>query len=79
MKVKSIKANQIEVTLSNGDIVFLSYQTPVAAFISGKGVLVSQTKYSRTTSRHINEFIARNCPAATETKVSQSVIDKLMA
>lgn len=56
MKVKSLAANQTEITLNNGDMVFVSYDTPVAAFISGRGYLKSSTKHSTTTSRHVNKW-----------------------
>lgn len=60
MKVKSIKANQTEIHLSNGNVVFVSYETPVAFFESGKGVVKTGTKWSQTTTKHISEFCHRH-------------------
>lgn len=51
-----IGANQTVITLSSNTQVFHSYNTPVAAFIPGEGYIVTKTKYSSTTTRHINNF-----------------------
>lgn len=79
MKIKSIAANQTEVTLSNGDILLISYSTPVAAFVSGRGILRTNKKWSSTTTKHINQFIARNAPNATATMVEQEELDAMKA
>ena len=73
MKVKSLAANQTEITLSNGDLVFVSYSTPVAAFISGKGYLKTDKKYSSTTSRHINKWTENRAK-----EMPQEFFDNLM-
>lgn len=53
---KSIGANQTVISLGGGVEVFVSYQTPVAAFVSGRGYL--RTKgWSNTTMRHISQWI----------------------
>ena len=78
MKVKSIAANQTEITLANGTIVFVSYETPVAAFIPGRGIVRSEQYYSRTTSKHVNQFIQRTNPASTQTFESQEFLDTLI-
>lgn len=49
--------NCTTVTLTDGREVLVSYQTPVAAFIPGRGYVASATKWSRTTSRHVNDFM----------------------
>ena len=56
MKVKSIGANQTEVTLSNGDQVFFSYETPVAAIVGGLSYK-TEKKFSTTTTRHLNKWL----------------------
>lgn len=74
MKLKAIGPNQTEVE-TNGNIVFFSYNTPVAVFVPGRGGLVTSTKYSRTTSKHITKTIERwGC---SRVEVSQAEIDKL--
>jgi hypothetical protein len=74
MKLNSIAANQTEIEKSDGTTVFYSYSTPVAVFVPGKGALVTSTKYSPTTSRHINKTVDRwGC---TKTIVDQGIIDQ---
>lgn len=57
MKLNPIAANQNEVTLNDGTVIFFSYKTPVAAFIPGNGYVRSETKWSRTTTKHINKWL----------------------
>lgn len=62
MKLIPIKANMTELELANGTKVLFSYQTPVACwFVDGdKQVLrKTQKKWSRTTTRHINQWIVK--------------------
>ena len=71
MKLNVVGSNQTELVKANGTTVFFSYNTPVAVFVPGYGVLVSSTKYSTTTSRHINQQMKRwgttkSCPASQE-------------
>lgn len=73
MKLNPVGSNQTELELENGITVFFSYKTPVAVFVPGKGALVTETKYSVTTSRHINAAVARW--GATRHEVAQSVVD----
>lgn len=79
MTIKTVFPNQTELTLANGDTVFFSYETPVAAFVSGKGILRTKETFSRTTTKHINAFIQRTNPKATVTIVPQAEIEKLSA
>jgi len=75
MKLKVIAANQTEIEKDNGNTVFFSYNTPVAVFVPGRGGLVTEKKWSRTTSKHCTQAIARwGC---TRTNVPQSEIDAL--
>jgi hypothetical protein len=76
MKLKTIGSNQTEVIRGNVTL-FYSYSTPVAAFVPGRGALVTSTKYSRTTSKHITQCVARW--GATRTEVTQAEIDALAA
>ena len=78
MKIKSIAANQTEITLANGTIVFVSYETPVAAFIPGRGIVKTSTKWSKTTSKHISQFIQRINPASTVSEEPQSFFNNLI-
>lgn len=74
MKLTSLAANQTVIERANGVSVFYSYSTPVAAFVPGRGYLKSLTKYSVTTSKHVNKWTERRA-----TDVDQSEIDTLAA
>ena len=79
MKIKSIKANQTQVELKDGTLVLISYETPVAAFVVGKGILRTNKKWSVTTTRHINQWINDNYSSyVTVTEVEQSELDNLL-
>jgi hypothetical protein len=60
MKLKQLAPNQTEVTIDGMDILF-SYQTPVAAVsrgLLGGIAYITGKKWSRTTSKHINQWLA---------------------
>lgn len=72
---KSLGANQTEINLGSGVTVFVSYQTPVAAFVSGRGYLRT-TGNTRTTSKHITQWIGDK---KTGEVVSEDEIKALMS
>ena len=77
MKLIPIAANQTEVqfhlNMYADDVrVFFSYKTPVAAWIDGRYVRTDK-KWSVTTSRHINKWLA----GAQADTVSQADIENL--
>ena len=80
MKLTPIAANQTELEIGTGVVVFFSYKTPVAAFIPGQGYLRSNHKWSRTTSKHINQWLRRMTGSGSyaATEVDQSVFDTLV-
>jgi len=57
LKLNPIKANQTEVHLEGGTVVLFSYKTPVAAQLSTGGFIRTEKYYSRTTSKHINQWL----------------------
>lgn len=73
MKLKPLGANRTELTLPNGNVVFFSYQTPVAAYIARCGFLRTAEHYSVTTSRHINQWL----DGAKATTVPQAEINSI--
>ncbi len=77
MKLNPIGSNQTEIEREDGAIILYSYQTPVAAFVPGKGALCTSQKYSRTTSKHIGLAVARW--GSSRTDVEQGVINQLAA
>ena len=60
MKVRNVGSNMTEMTTEKGQILF-SYKTPVAALLAdadnGDTVVKTSTKWSSTTSRHINKWL----------------------
>jgi len=78
MQVQSLGANKTQVDLADGTSVFFSYKTPVAALVPGtgpgKGWIRSSTKYSATTTKHVNQW----CSMPAE-EVDQWEIDQLVA
>jgi len=74
MNIKVIGSNQTELHLNNGDVVLFSYDTPVAARTTDDGFIRTSTKYSNTTSKHINNNWGGFC----EKEVDQEVLDNLV-
>ena len=63
--------------LGTGTTVFFSYQTPVAAHIPGEGYVKTDKQWSRTTSKHIGQFIARNGGSGAIKVMPQAFFDNL--
>ena len=83
MKLNQIGANQTEVTFEDGTQVFFSYETAVCvrteAMHCGQKqtrVCVTTEKYSRTTSKHINNWVANQSEIIQ--MVEQSEIDNFV-
>ena len=71
MKVKSLGANQTEITLPDGTQVLVSYETPVAAWINGQ-YYKTENSYSPTTTKHVNRW------ANNATTKPQAFFDNLL-
>jgi hypothetical protein len=56
MKLNRISANETELHHGN-DVIFFSYDTPVAYFKSGAGYFRTDKTFSRTTSKHITRWL----------------------
>ena len=66
--MKLIKQANSAHVLDLDDIqILFSYETPVAVWITGSHFLVTEIDYSRTTNKHINQFIRDR--SYNETKV----------
>ena len=74
MKINTLGANQIEVICNDGSVVFHSYNTPVAALLPSGRYVKTLTKYSTTTTRHINKWLS----GINAEVVEQSFIDNLI-
>ena len=57
----------------NGNEILFSYQTPVAAFVSGRGYVRTAKYFSKTTSKHINHWVDEDAEI-----VSQEYIESLV-
>ncbi len=75
MKIRIVGANQTVLSLNSVIEVFFSYETPVAAFVPGRGYLKTDTKWSVTTSKHITLYAGKT----NGTIVPQSELDQLIA
>ena len=73
MQLTPIATNMTEIETSEARILF-SYRTPVAAYVFGRGYVRTETKWSVTTSRHINKWL----DGVTAEKVAQTYLDKLV-
>lgn len=72
MKIQPLQANVTLLTFSSGAQVLFSYETPVAIqFPDGQRVKTS-TRFSQTTTRHINKYLP------TQEEVSQEDIEELV-
>ena len=60
MRLRNVGSNMTEITTEKGQILF-SYETPVAALLAdadnGDTVVKTSCKWSKTTSRHINQWL----------------------
>jgi len=56
MKLKKIGSNQTEL-FNNGLVILFSYETPVAALLPSGRYIKTGTKYSTTTTRHVNSWL----------------------
>ena len=73
MNLHPIAANQTELHLDNGTIVFFSYKTPVAA-CTADGFIRTNKFWSVTTSRHLNKCLdGRNYK-----EVDQEILEELV-
>ena len=79
MIVQQIASNQTEVMLADGTEILISYVTPVAARIPGKGWVRTSQKWSSTTTKHINKWLIKNMGDANVPAIDQWEIDKLIA
>jgi hypothetical protein len=55
MKIKQIASNMTEATVNNITLLY-SYETPVAGY-DDQGAFRTDEKFSRTTSKHINQYL----------------------
>mgnify|MGYP001335578548 CR=1 FL=1 len=75
MKLKQIGSNRTELydTLT-GASIFFSYETPVSAILPSGRAVKTKEYYSKTTSKHINKWLA---PFNNVETVEQEFINNL--
>lgn len=57
MKLRNTGSNQVVIMFNDGTEILFSYETPVAGFKPGTGYFKTDTFFSVTTSRHVNNYI----------------------
>lgn len=78
MELNSIGKNQTELVFKNGVTILFSYSTPVAYFYDNNYGKTS-TKFSTTTTKHINAFFNRyDIDPKGVNIVEQSIIENLI-
>ena len=75
MQLTPIAANQTQLNLHDGTEVFFSYKTPVAAKLPNYDYIRTATKWSVTTTKHINKWL----DGVIAKTVDQKVLDNLVA
>ena len=74
MQLTPIAANRTQLNLNDGTEVFFSYKTPVAAKLPNYDYIRTATKWSSTTTRHINKWL----DGVTAQTVDQSLLNDLV-
>ena len=74
MQLTPIAANRTQLNLNDGTEVFFSYKTPVAAKLPNYDYIRTATKWSTTTTRHINKWLE----GVTAETVDQETLDNLV-
>ena len=73
MKIKRLGASKTLLALPSGSEIFYSYDTPVAAQVSGEFYRTNEY-YSRTTSKHITQYLnGREAEVVPQSMINQLV------
>ena len=73
IRLNVIGSNLVLLHVPAGSVLF-SYETPVAAYVSGRGYVRTSERFSKTTSKHINQWL----DGVNATVVPQSEIESLL-
>ena len=73
MKIKRLGASKTLLALPSGSEIFYSYNTPVAAKVSGE-FYKTKEYFSRTTSRHITEYLNGRYAHLVEQSFIQQIV-----
>lgn len=77
MKLKQIGSNQTEIAINGVGTFLFSYQTCVAG-TTPNGVYYTSQYYSRTTTKHIKQWLSNIIGVTKPQAVDQSVLDNLV-
>jgi hypothetical protein len=79
LTLKHVGRNQTELSrntaYANDIVVFLSYETPVAAFLAGRGYFRTTETQSRKTSKHINRWLGGADAQPMDPEVLAALLD----
>lgn len=67
--------NVTVLTLSDGSKILFSYSTPVSIIDRQGKAFKTRTYYSKTTTKHVADFLAADSRSPSVTVVNQEVID----
>lgn len=73
MKIKNLGASKTLLSFPDKEI-FISYETPVAARFSNGDCIRTKTNWSKTTQKHITQYLE----GLKAERVEQSVLDNLL-
>jgi len=73
MKLKQIAANVTELTINDTNVMF-SYETPVAGW-NDDGAFRTDEKFSVTTTKHINKYLAGASANIVPQKWIESIVN----
>ena len=76
ISLKSVAANQTELSIDDTMVLF-SYNTPVAYHTSGDWARITESKFSQTTTKHINQWLKRH-GLENPVSVSQDTIESVL-
>jgi hypothetical protein len=74
MTLQNLGSNQTQISKSNGDRILYSYNTPVAAYIVGRGYVKAMRFYSVTTSKHINKWLGGASAEVIDTEDFETLV-----
>ena len=74
MQLTPIAANRTQLNLNDGTEIFFSYKTPVAAKLPNYDYIRTATKWSSTTTKHINQWLE----GVHAEEVPQNKLDELV-
>tara|TARA_Y100001963_G_C6588262_1_gene356752 strand:+ start:441 stop:686 length:246 start_codon:yes stop_codon:yes gene_type:complete len=73
-RIKQLGANKAEVHLKDGTILFVSYETVVAAKLPNFDYIRTSTNHSQTTQKHITQWLE----GVKAEEKSQDFLDNLL-